>query len=80
MAQYVFTMNRVGKVVPPKKKILDDIKLPVGTPTEVKLPKGNGRGLKALLEKAFRRHKTPGRYPHGSKITERKRTGTFLKV
>ena len=27
MAQYVYTMNRVGKIVPPKKKILEDISL-----------------------------------------------------
>ena len=27
MAQYVFTMNRVGKVVPPKRQILKDISL-----------------------------------------------------
>ena len=25
MAQYVYTMNRVGKVVPPKREILKDI-------------------------------------------------------
>jgi ATPase subunit of ABC transporter with duplicated ATPase domains len=27
MAQYIFTMNRVGKVVPPKRYILRDISL-----------------------------------------------------
>src|SRR5690554_8088323 len=27
MAQYVYTMNRVGKVVPPKREILKDISL-----------------------------------------------------
>ena len=27
MAQYVYTMNRVGKIVPPKKEILKDISL-----------------------------------------------------
>ena len=27
MAQFVFTMNRVGKVVPPKREILKDISL-----------------------------------------------------
>ncbi len=27
MAQYVFTMNRVGKIVPPKRHILKDISL-----------------------------------------------------
>ena len=27
MAQYVFTMNRVGKIVPPKRQILKDISL-----------------------------------------------------
>jgi hypothetical protein len=27
MAQYVFSMNRVGKIVPPKRHILKDISL-----------------------------------------------------
>ena len=27
MAQYIFTMDKVGKVVPPKKQILKDISL-----------------------------------------------------
>jgi sulfate-transporting ATPase len=27
MAQYIYTMNRVGKVVPPKRVILRDISL-----------------------------------------------------
>ena len=27
MAQYVFTMHRLGKVVPPKRQILKDISL-----------------------------------------------------
>ena len=27
MAQYVYTMNRVGKIVPPKRVILKDISL-----------------------------------------------------
>ena len=27
MAQYIYTMNRVGKIVPPKKEILKDISL-----------------------------------------------------
>ena len=27
MAQYIFTMNGLGKVVPPKKEILKDINL-----------------------------------------------------
>jgi len=27
MAQYIFSMNRVGKIVPPKKYILKDISL-----------------------------------------------------
>ena len=29
MAQYVYTMNRVGKIVPPKRQILKDISLSV---------------------------------------------------
>ena len=27
MAQFVYTMNRVGKIVPPKRQILKDISL-----------------------------------------------------
>ena len=27
MAQYVYTMNRVGKIVPPKRQILKNISL-----------------------------------------------------
>ena len=27
MAQYVYSMNRVGKIVPPKREILKDISL-----------------------------------------------------
>ncbi|EPP9054001.1 hypothetical protein P9K20_007139, partial [Pseudomonas aeruginosa] len=27
MAQYVYTMHRVGKIVPPKREILKDISL-----------------------------------------------------
>ena len=27
MAQYVYTMNRVGKIVPPKRQILKDVSL-----------------------------------------------------
>ena len=27
LVQYVYTMNRVGKIVPPKKEILKDISL-----------------------------------------------------
>ena len=27
MAQFIYTMNRVGKIVPPKKQILKDISL-----------------------------------------------------
>ena len=29
MAQYVFTMTRVGKIVPPKRQILKDISLSI---------------------------------------------------
>ena len=32
MAQYVYTMNRVGKIVPPKRQILKDISLSASSP------------------------------------------------
>ena len=37
MSQYVFTMNRVGKIVPPKRQILKDISLSVSY-THLTLP------------------------------------------
>ncbi len=49
MAQYVFTMNRVGKVVPPKKKILDDISLSFYPGAKIGVLGLNGAGKSTLL-------------------------------
>jgi len=49
MAQYVFTMNRVGKVVPPKKKILDDISLSFYPGAKIGALGLNGAGKSTLL-------------------------------
>ena len=49
MAQYVFTVNRVGKVVPPKKKILDDISLSFYPGAKIGVLGLNGAGKSTLL-------------------------------
>ena len=49
MAQYVFTMNRVGKVVPPKKQILKDISLSFFPGAKIGLLGLNGAGKSTLL-------------------------------
>ncbi|MCD6436702.1 MAG: energy-dependent translational throttle protein EttA [Halomonas sp.] len=49
MAQYVFTMNRVGKVVPPKKQILKDISLSFFPGAKIGVLGLNGSGKSTLL-------------------------------
>ena len=49
MAQYIFTMNRVGKIVPPKKKILDDISLSFFPGAKIGVLGLNGSGKSTLL-------------------------------
>ncbi len=49
MAQYVFTMNRVGKVVPPKKQILKDISLSFFPGAKIGVLGLNGGGKSTLL-------------------------------
>ncbi|MFT7371965.1 MAG: sulfate-transporting ATPase [Oleiphilaceae bacterium] len=49
MAQYVFTMNRVGKVVPPKKEILKDISLSFFPGAKIGVLGSNGSGKSTLL-------------------------------
>jgi len=50
MAQYVFTMNRVGKVVPPKKEILKDISLSFFPGAKIGVLGLNGAGKSTLLK------------------------------
>ncbi|MCB1614444.1 MAG: ATP-binding cassette domain-containing protein, partial [Pseudomonadales bacterium] len=49
MAQYVFTMNRVGKVVPPKREILKDISLSFFPGAKIGVLGLNGSGKSSLL-------------------------------
>ena len=49
MAQYVFTMNGVGKVVPPKKVILEDINLNFFPGAKIGVLGYNGAGKSTLL-------------------------------
>jgi len=50
MAQYVFTMNRVSKVVPPKRQILKDISLSFFPGAKIGLLGLNGSGKSTLLK------------------------------
>ena len=49
MAQYVFTMDRVGKVVPPKREILKDISLSFFPGAKIGVLGLNGAGKSTLL-------------------------------
>ena len=49
MAQYVYTMNRVGKVVPPKREILKDISLSFFPGAKIGVLGVNGSGKSTLL-------------------------------
>lgn len=49
MAQYVFTMNRVGKIVPPKRQILRDISLSFFPGAKIGVLGLNGSGKSTLL-------------------------------
>jgi sulfate-transporting ATPase len=50
MAQYVYTMNRVGKTVPPKKQILRDISLSFFPGAKIGVLGVNGSGKSTLLK------------------------------
>jgi energy-dependent translational throttle protein EttA len=49
MSQYVFTMNRCGKIVPPKKEILRDISLSFFPGAKIGVLGYNGAGKSTLL-------------------------------
>jgi len=49
MAQYIYTMNRVGKIVPPKKEILKDISLNFFPGAKIGVLGYNGAGKSTLL-------------------------------
>ncbi|MHB1666707.1 MAG: energy-dependent translational throttle protein EttA [Thiomonas sp.] len=50
MAQYVFTMNRVGKIVPPKRHILKDISLSFFPGAKIGVLGVNGSGKSTVLK------------------------------
>ncbi len=50
MSQYVFTMNRCGKIVPPKKEILRDISLSFFPGAKIGVLGYNGAGKSTLLK------------------------------
>ena len=50
MAQYVFSMNRVGKIVPPKRHILKDISLSFFPGAKIGVLGVNGSGKSTLLK------------------------------
>jgi sulfate-transporting ATPase len=49
MAQYVYTMNQVGKIVPPKRRILEDISLSFFPGAKIGVLGLNGSGKSTLL-------------------------------
>jgi energy-dependent translational throttle protein EttA len=50
MAQYVYSMNRVGKIVPPKRQILKDISLSFFPGAKIGVLGLNGSGKSTLLK------------------------------
>ena len=50
MAQYVFTMNRVGKIVPPKRQILKNVSLSFFPGAKIGVLGLNGSGKSTLLK------------------------------
>ncbi len=50
MAQYVYTMNRVGKIVPPKRQILKNISLSFFPGAKIGVLGTNGSGKSTLLK------------------------------
>ena len=50
MAQYVFTMNRVSKTVPPKRQILKNISLSFFPGAKIGMLGINGSGKSSLLK------------------------------
>ena len=49
MAQFIYTMNRVGKIVPPNKKILENISLSFFPGAKIGVLGLNGSGKSTLL-------------------------------
>lgn len=49
MAQYIFSMHKVGKIIPPKRKILEDISLSFFHGAKIGILGSNGSGKSTLL-------------------------------
>ena len=49
MAQYIYTMNKVSKIVPPKREILKDISLSFFPGAKIGVLGLNGAGKSTLL-------------------------------
>ena len=83
MAQYVYTMNRVSKIVPPKREILKDISLSFFPGAKIGVLGLNGAGKSTLLQMlAGITEPTSGRLSISGKVTavgtgcKRQRRGT----
>ena len=50
MAQFIYTMNRVGKIVPPKRQILKDISLSFFPGAKIGVLGLNGAGKSTLIK------------------------------
>ncbi|MEY4536852.1 MAG: hypothetical protein RL171_1003, partial [Pseudomonadota bacterium] len=50
MAQYVYTMNKVGKIVPPKRQIIKDVSLSFFPGAKIGVLGTNGSGKSTLLK------------------------------
>ena len=50
MAQYIYTMNKVSKIVPPKREILKDISLSFFPGAKIGVLGLNGAGKSTLLK------------------------------
>jgi energy-dependent translational throttle protein EttA len=50
MAQYVYTMNKVGKIVPPKRQIIKDVSLSFFPGAKIGVLGTNGSGKSSLLK------------------------------
>ena len=62
MAQFVYTMNRVGKIVPPKRQILKDISLSFFPGAKIGVLGLNGAGKSTLIKAIL------GDIPHSGTI------------
>ena len=75
MAQYVFTMNRVGKIVPPKRQILKDVSLSFFPGAKIGVLGVNGSGKSTLLKILAR-----VMYPYAGDVEVRGRVGALIEV